>query len=475
MRFLHPLFVFSIFFDNLAIDFKRERPNLDKYFFALQTGLDFLTFIIIHKMKPQSALSLLALCTLLIHSVALMAQNGNVFPQSGLVGIGTTSPAHQLHVVGNSMLDGNATLTGSMDVFGDLRVFGISASGSPTRLLGVAPDGRLVPVGMETMHIHYLVVDSAIQIGDSSFHTAYIGGTSPANHLYSTYGTMVLNGYPNTVTENTSINPLGGQVGIGFGPGTIPIGPKMSVNGTSFLSGNTGVNVLPLTDTKLAVTANSGEIGFQIYHLANTPSLNRIAQRNTVKHQNTRAFSVVYDDNNPSTQDAETFVVAGDGATKIGPDVANAYQAQLNIETPKLIGCIVKSTNPNPNNVSFLAEVPLNEMKAISVKNTANPSSPKEVFRVTGSGVAWMQEIRVRLAPFPDYVFDDNYPLMGLDSLELFVLENHHLPGMPSAHDIEESDANLGELVRLQQEKIEELTLYIIQLNHLLKVQTAAK
>lgn len=65
---------------------------------------------------------------------------------------------------------------------------------------------------------------------------------------------------------------------------------------------------------------------------------------------------------------------------------------------------------------------------------------------------------------WPDYVFDEQYQLMPLDELEQFYKQHKHLPGMPSANDIELDGQNLGEIQRLQQEKIEELYLYILQL-----------
>ncbi|MBL0020401.1 MAG: hypothetical protein IPP17_29190 [Bacteroidetes bacterium] len=128
------------------------------------------------------------------------------------------------------------------------------------------------------------------------------------------------------------------------------------------------------------------------------------------------------------------------------------------------IGCRVKITNLLPGKVAYLAEVPNDEAKALSIVNTSNANAPKEVYRITGAGVAWMQEIRVRVAPFPDYVFQPDYKLMDLYSLEQYIQTHHRLPGMPSAKEVEAESANLGELVRLQQEKIEELTLHLIAL-----------
>jgi hypothetical protein len=53
---------------------------------------------------------------------------------------------------------------------------------------------------------------------------------------------------------------------------------------------------------------------------------------------------------------------------------------------------------------------------------------------------------------------------MDLKTIESYIEENKHLPGMPSAQEIEKEGADLGEMVKLQQVKIEELTLLMIQM-----------
>ena len=61
-----------------------------------------------------------------------------------------------------------------------------------------------------------------------------------------------------------------------------------------------------------------------------------------------------------------------------------------------------------------------------------------------------------------DYVFDNTYKLAPLAQVERYIQANKHLPNVPSATEIEKSGMNVGDIARLQQEKIEELTLYAI-------------
>ncbi len=79
-------------------------------------------------------------------------------------------------------------------------------------------------------------------------------------------------------------------------------------------------------------------------------------------------------------------------------------------------------------------------------------------------GKAIAEEIRVQLqANWPDYVFADDYKLMPLPELEKYVKANRHLPEIPAAAILEKEGTDLGEMQRKLMQKVEELTLYIIE------------
>ncbi len=67
---------------------------------------------------------------------------------------------------------------------------------------------------------------------------------------------------------------------------------------------------------------------------------------------------------------------------------------------------------------------------------------------------------------WPDYVFDANYSLLDLDTLSQYIRDNKHLPGIPSALEVENDGIDLGEMQAALLEKVEELTLYILELNY---------
>lgn len=88
-----------------------------------------------------------------------------------------------------------------------------------------------------------------------------------------------------------------------------------------------------------------------------------------------------------------------------------------------------------------------------------------ELFKVTGTGLVYARRIKVTTAnPFPDYVFDNDYKLMPLSDLNTYLKTNKHLPNINSAAEYAKEDGvDIGELQLKMLEKIEELTLYILQ------------
>ena len=70
----------------------------------------------------------------------------------------------------------------------------------------------------------------------------------------------------------------------------------------------------------------------------------------------------------------------------------------------------------------------------------------------------------------PDYVFETKYILKSLGEVEQHISESKHLPGIPSEANIQEwRDLSMGDRDRLLLEKIEELTLYTLQLDKRIK------
>lgn len=104
--------------------------------------------------------------------------------------------------------------------------------------------------------------------------------------------------------------------------------------------------------------------------------------------------------------------------------------------------------------------------------NLINPSqttvfridnSTQQLMNLDNSGLLRTREVKVDAQAWPDYVFDSEYSLMPLEEVENYIQENGHLPNVPSAEEVELQGQNLGEMNKVLLEKIEELTLHLIE------------
>lgn len=93
---------------------------------------------------------------------------------------------------------------------------------------------------------------------------------------------------------------------------------------------------------------------------------------------------------------------------------------------------------------------------------TTNPGS----YKLAVEGKIGAREVKVTLEnPWADYVFDKSYKLRSIDELEKFTQKNNHLPGIPSSKEVKDNGGiDLGQMNLKLLEKVEELTLYVIQL-----------
>ncbi len=91
-------------------------------------------------------------------------------------------------------------------------------------------------------------------------------------------------------------------------------------------------------------------------------------------------------------------------------------------------------------------------------------------YTLSVNGKIACEEVLVQdMASWPDYVFKSDYELMSLEDLEQSIRENGHLPGLPSAREIESGGLHLGNMQKQVVEKVEELTLYTIEQGKMLR------
>jgi hypothetical protein len=97
-------------------------------------------------------------------------------------------------------------------------------------------------------------------------------------------------------------------------------------------------------------------------------------------------------------------------------------------------------------------------------------------YKLTVTGKIICEELKVELAAnWPDYVFRNDYALRPIDDLKTFIRTHGHLPNIPKAADVEKEGFEVGEMNRRLLEKVEELTLYVIQLQEQIDQLKAAR
>jgi hypothetical protein len=109
---------------------------------------------------------------------------------------------------------------------------------------------------------------------------------------------------------------------------------------------------------------------------------------------------------------------------------------------------------------------------------TSKPDS-----RLTVNGNIRAKELKLEAVNWPDYVFKPEYELLPLHKVKAQILSKGHLPGLKPAAHYEKDGIPMAEMTRILTEKVEELTLYLIQCEEriapleekLIQVQSAEK
>ncbi len=92
--------------------------------------------------------------------------------------------------------------------------------------------------------------------------------------------------------------------------------------------------------------------------------------------------------------------------------------------------------------------------------------TPKPGYELSVNGQIVCEELLVEdSADWPDFVFQDDYRLQPLEEVEAHIKERRHLPGIPTASEIAKNGLPIGEMQKRMMEKIEELTLHLIDQN----------
>lgn len=124
-----------------------------------------------------------------------------------------------------------------------------------------------------------------------------------------------------------------------------------------------------------------------------------------------------------------------------------------------------------------------NERMRITTDGNVGIGSLTPDEKLTVKGKIHAEEVRVDLLVPADYVFQkyytgksdlkSDYVMPTLIEIEKYIMETNHLPNIPSAQEIKDKGLQLGEMSNALLQKIEELTLYIIEQNKRIEVLEA--
>ena len=147
-------------------------------------------------------------------------------------------------------------------------------------------------------------------------------------------------------------------------------------------------------------------------------------------------------------------------------------------ETGKLVAAPITEEAVN-NGAGVKVNTKSTGYLAVGDFGAATPMNIPAGYRLVVQDGILTEKIKVAIrnqTDWADYVFEPTYSLMPLSEVEKFIKKNRHLPNVPSAGAMVEKGIEVGHTSKIFMEKIEELTLYMIEMKkeiESLKVENA--
>ncbi len=393
------------------------------------------------------------------------AQITNAFPTTGNVGIGTNAP---------TATGGNLQITRSLTSYANMPL--LSLNEALTNPTNTNTNLKLIDLNSSRLSSGTSIT-SRFSVSSSFTKALELGGSASSNGGGTGYS-LTLGDYGVNLGAGTSSTNF--QLGRVIKSGSI----LNETRGLYFqeamnLGSNSSISLVSNNIKRMAVETDGSlkaynSTGVETFNLSNAGALKVSNDLQTAGRlfQNGSEINI---DHNPVTGfSRRPFMSRNFDATDIGNRwlLLNPRSATANDFNQ---GTIINSTlvvsksiawwdKPTVINSAILAQFD-GPVFAKSMYVSGNIYSSGELNLTPQSNWVWA-----------DYVFAKDYKLKELNEVEEYIAENKHLPGIPSAADIEKNGLSVGKMQALHMEKIEELTLYMIELqkqNELLQVQNA--
>ena len=348
----------------------------------------------------------------------------DIYYNAGKVGVGITTPAAPLDIYDNTVA-GSGSLNGSILNLAQTW----NTTGTPTAI-------KLNVTSTASSSSSQLM---ELKVGGTNMFSVSKGGTVITNNLYASYLAT------SSTVANSNFETYSTTVGIAT---TSALAGSSNTNARIRIGGSAS-SVIPANYSMASLLVNNNPVTI------GTSGTHPIFANLAVKKLNITAGSATL------TNSASLYIEdAATGATRNyafwSASGTNRFDGSVGIGTitPNADAKLDVTGNIYCSNKIFIG--------------TADNNTPSvtATYALAVNGDAIFNKAKVKLyANWPDYVFAQKYTLTPLKDVEQFILINKHLPDVPTANEIEKNGIDLGDNQAILLKKVEELTLYMIELN----------